>query len=588
MSDNRGAVIYEFDDVKIECQNFQILKSGTARRITPRAFEVLLYLIENAGRVVGKGELFEAVWKESFVTDNALTRMIKEIRQVIGDDADAPRYIETVPKRGYRFIIANAKRQPQQQPERNAGEREKSFSSIAVLPFITDGGDPNNEYLGEGIAESLINNLSGLSFLRVVPRSTVFYFRNQETEPLGIGQKLNVGAVLTGRVTRRGETLVVNAELIDVSEQAQIWGEQYRRPLSDIFNLQAEISQKIFAELQLKLDPEEKRRLIQRPTGNVEAYRLYLKGRYFWNRRPHGLLKGIEYFERALEKDARFAPAYAGIADAYNSTAYWENTMQMPPSEVMPKARAAAAKAMEIDPTLAEAHASLANVKLHYDWDLQGAEKSFERALELNGNYAHAHHLLSHLYIVRGKREESLGASLRALELDPLDISINAHLIWHHVMAREPDKALIQAAKAAELFPADALCFLFAGLAHELKGDYERAAIEFQKAETFSGGVSETRAALGHALARAGKTGQALEIAEALERKRTQQFVSAHDIAVVFAGLDETERAVTWLEQAVAERSGRITYLAVDPRWDKLRGERRFAGLIKQVGLSNN
>ena len=584
MSTDRSAVIYEFDDVKIECRNFQILKNGAALRITPRAFEVLLYLIENAGRVVSKQELFERVWKESFVTDNALTRMVKEIRRVLGDDAAAPRYVETIPKRGYRFIAASEAHQQRQ----TTREKARGFSSIAVLPFNTNGGDPNNEYLGEGIAESLINGLSKLSFLRVVPRSTVFYLRNQDLEPLSIGQKLNVRAVLTGRVAQRGETLVISTELIDVAEQAQIWGEQYHRPLVDIFNLQEEISQKIFTELQLQLNPEEKERLIKRPTQNVEAYQLYLKGRYFWNRRPHGLIKGLEYFQQALRLDPNFALAYAGIADAYNSTAYWEDTMKVPPTEVMPKGRAAAVKALEIDPTLAEAHTSLANVRLHYDWDMPGAEESFRRALTLNPNYAHARHLLSHLYILQGKIEESLDESLRAIELDPLNININGHLIWHHVIARAPGEALLQAEKTVELFPNDALGFLFGGLAHELNGDYERAIADFQKAENFSGGVSETKGALGHALARAGKTDAAREIARDMERQRNQSFVSAHDIALVFAGLDENERALHWLEQAVSDRSGRITYLAVEPRWDNLRGEAKFSELIGRIGVSSN
>jgi serine/threonine-protein kinase len=583
MNNDRSAVIYQFDDVKIECRNFQILKSGAARRITPRAFEVLLYLIENAGRVVGKDEFFEAIWKESFVSDNALTRAIKEIRRVIGDNADAPRYIETISKRGYRFIAAS-EALPQRQ---NTRETEDRFSSIAVLPFVTSSGDPNNEYLSEGITESLINNLSKLSFLRVVPRSTVFYFQNHELEPLGIGQKLNVRAVLTGRVAQRGEILVISTELIDVSKQAQIWGEQYHRPLSDIFDLQAEISQKIFAELQLKLNPEEKKQLIHRPTQNVEAYQLYLKGRYFWNRRPQGLVKGLEYFEQALEKDPDFALAYAGIADAYSGTAFWENGLN-PPNILMPKACAAASRALEIDNTLAEAHATLGYVKLHYDWDLKAAEKSFRQALALNGNYAHAHHWLSHWYMAQGKIEESLESSLRALELEPLDIIINDHLTWHHLLARETDKALIQAERAGELVSTDALGTLFGGLALELEGDYDRAIVEFQKAQVFSGGVPETKAALGHALARTGETEQALKIVEELKQERSRMFVSAHDIAIIYIGLGEKELALNWLERAVHERSGRITYLGVEPRWDGLRGEARFSELIKRIGISGN
>ena len=584
MSNDRAAVVYEFDDVKIECRNFQILKSGATRRITPRAFEVLLYLIENAGRVVTKDELFETIWKENFVSDTALTRRIKEIRQVIGDDADAPRYIETVPKRGYRFIAASAAHESKQAAP---PVPENRFSSIAVLPLTTSGGDPNNEYLSEGITESLINNLSKLSFLRVVPRSTIFYLQNQEMEPLSIGERLNVRAVLTGRVAQRGDTIVVSAELTDVARQSQIWGEQYQRPLADIFDLQAEISEKIFGELQFKLNPEEKERLARKPTRDLEAYQLYLKGRYFWNRRPQGLTKGLEYFERALARDPDFALAYAGIADVYNSNAYWENTMKMPPSVVMPRARAAAEKAIAIDPTLAEAYVSLSNVKLHYDWDLRSAEDCFKRALALSANYAHAHHLFSHLCLIRGQVGRSLEASRQALALDPLEISINSHLVWHYVMARQPDEALAQTEKTAELFPNEALSFIFGGAAYELKGDYEAAIRTFQKAERLSGGASVTKAALGHALARAGKIDAAREIAEELERRRSEKFVSPHDIATVYAGLGETESALRWLERAVDERSGRVIYLGIDPRWDELRRVTKFSELIGRIGVSN-
>jgi TolB-like protein/Tfp pilus assembly protein PilF len=546
---------------------------------------VLVFLLERPGRLVSKQELFEAVWKESFVSDNALTRMIKEIRRVIGDDADAPRHIETVPKRGYRFIsdIRRSEENPTVRPL--AAGVENARLSIAVLPFINIGEDPDHEYLSEGITESLINNLSQIPDLRVVPRSTVYYFQGRETEPLAIGQKLNVQTVLTGRLTERQEQLIVSTELIDVPNQAQIWGEQYYRPLSDIIDLQQQISQKIFGELQLKLNPEKRKQLSHRPTQNVDAYQLYLKGRYFWNRRPQGLIKGLEYFEQALEKDPDLALAYVGIADAYNSTAYWENTMMMPPSAVMPKARAAAVRALEIDRNLAEAHASLANIRLHYDRDIPAAEESFRSALALNPNYAHAHHLLSHLYVLEDRIDESLAASLRALELDPLDIVINGHLIWHYVVAREPDLAIAQAAKTIELFPSDALGYLFSGLARELNGDYERAIEDFQKAQTLSGGVSETKAALGHALARIGETELALKIAEDFERQRQERFVSAHDIAIVFAGLGDKARAFRWLEQAVDERSGRITYLAVEPRWDRLRGEKEFSELVGRLGL---
>jgi TolB-like protein/Tfp pilus assembly protein PilF len=577
--------VYHFDDVEVNCREFRILKAGQPQKITPRAFEVLAFLIERGNCLVSKQELFESVWKESFVSDNALTRMIKEVRRVIGDDADSPRYIETVPKLGYRFIAqveSAVKNQPVSSQET---QFESSISSIAVLPFTTSSNDPNNEYLSEGITENLINNLSQLSFLRVVPRSTVFYFQHRETEPLAIGRKLNVRAVVTGRVVRRGETLIVSTELIDVLKESQLWGEKYHRPISDIFELQEEISQKIFGELQLKLKPEEKERLVHRPTQSVEAYRLYLKGRYFWNRRPQGLQRGIEYFEQALEKDPDFALAYAGIADSYSTLGSWENGA-MAPTLAMPKACAAANKALSIDGNLAEAHTAIAYTKLHYEWDLKSAEEGFKRALELNGSYVHAYHWLSHCYMARGMIKESLEASLRALELDPLDLIINSHLIWHYWLAREPDNALIQAERTRELNPSDGWAAFFAGLALEVKGEYDDAIAEFEKARILSGDITLTKAAQGHALACCGRPEHARKIIEELEEQRKKMFVPAYDIAVIFSGMDEKELALNWLEQAIDERSGWATYLAVEPRLDKLRRESRFSELVWRVGIS--
>ena len=309
-NDEKKMAAYEFDDVRVDCRDFRVSKDGAARRITPRAFEVLLYLVENPGRVVGKQELFEQVWKESFVTDNALTRMIKEIRRVIGDDADVPRYIETVPKRGYRFIAptkqtASAIDQP----------KDDALSSIAVLPFTSSEPDAENEFLSEAITESIINNLSKIPGLRVVPRSVVFSPLQRDADPLATGRELKVRTIAAGRVRQHGENLIVSAELIDIRQQAQLWGEKYHYKTADIFDLQEEISRKISAQLKAKLVTEKP----QPPTADPEAYRLYLKGRYFWNRRPQGLFKSIEYFEQALARDPDFALAHAGLADSYST-----------------------------------------------------------------------------------------------------------------------------------------------------------------------------------------------------------------------------------------------------------------------------
>jgi DNA-binding winged helix-turn-helix (wHTH) protein/Tfp pilus assembly protein PilF len=574
MSQNpEASADHEFDDVKIDRRNFQIIKSGAERRITPRAFEVLLFLVENAGRVVSKQELFDEVWKESFVTDNALTRMVKEIRQVLGDDADAPRYIETIPKRGYRFIALTSSTKNEIKPPGGV-----SISSIAVLPFTNTNADAESEYLSEAITENIINNLSKSPDLRVVPRSVVFSLAKGATDALETGRRLNVRTVAGGRVLQRGENLIVSAELIDVEKQAQLWGEKYQYKTADLFDLHEEISRKISSQLQSKLIPEAK----SRPTQNPEAYRLYLKGRYFWNRRPHGLFKGIEYFEQALGEDENFALAYAGLADSYSTLGSWENG-SLPPNLAMPKACAAALNALALDDTLAEAHTTLAYTKFHYDWKFSEAEAEIRHALELNPNYVHAHHWLSHIHMARGETHSSFEASLQALELDPLDLIINAHLVWHHWLAREPEKALRQAEKTRELDPTSIWSSYFAGLALEQEGAYEEAAYEFRRALALSPEVSLVKAALGHSLGMLGEKREARAILAELENLRSQKFVPAYDIAVVRLGLGEKAAALDWLVEAEREHSGWLAYLAVESRLDSLREMPEFKMLLARV-----
>ncbi|HVG38201.1 MAG TPA: winged helix-turn-helix domain-containing protein [Pyrinomonadaceae bacterium] len=583
MSDeSKSPRAYKFDDVVVDCRDFRVLKKDEPRRITPRAFEVLVFLLAHHGRVVSKQELFDQVWKESFVTDNALTRMIKEIRQVIGDAADAPRYIETVPKRGYRFMAVVEK--IGLKTEGSPAGNETGVSSIAVLPFINQSANSDNDYLSEGITESIINNLSRLPNLRVTPRSTVFYFQKRDVNPVEAGRWLNVRMVLTGRVLQRTDALMVNAELVDVAHEAQIWGEQYRYKITDIFDLQEEISRTISARLQSKFGGGQQNRPAERPTPDAEAYRLYLKGRYFWNRRPQGLARGIEYFEQALKRDANFALAYAGLADSYSTLGSWENG-GLPPSVAMPKACAAARKALEIDPSLAEAHTTLAYAKLHYDWDFREAEAGVKHALALNKSYVHAHHWLSHVYMAQGEAEKSLAASLRAYELDPLDLIINVHLAWHHWLARQPDEAITLAERTRELDPNVIWASYFAGLALEQKDLYEEAAAEFRRAQALSPQVTLVQAALGHALGHCGGTREARKILVELEKHCPAKFVPAYDIAMVRLGLGEKAAALDWLNEAANEHSGWVAYLKVEPRLDALRTMPEFGDLLARVGL---
>ncbi len=465
-------------------------------------------------------------------------------------------------------------------------ERGKAIDSIAVLPFANTSGDPNTEYLSDGITESLINNLSQLSNLRVMARSAVFRYKGKEVDPQKVGQDLRVRAVLSGRLLQRGDTLILRAELMDVAKGSQIWGGQYNRKLSDLLAVQEEIAREISEKLRMRLTGEEKERLGRRSTENTEAYQLYLKGRYYWNKRTEeGFRRGIGYFNQALEKDPNYALAYAGLAYSYNLMGH-ELYSVLAPREAYPKARAAATKALELDETLAEAHAVLADTKLRYGWDFSGAEREHKRALELNPAYATAHQWYSHYLLPMGRMPESLAESKRALELDPLSLIINAHLGWHYLYTREYDKAVDQLGKTIELDPNFPLAHFFLGQAYEEKAMYQEAVAEFQKAISLSGGSPVNVAGLGHAYAVSGAKGQAQKALDQLKEQARRRFVASYEFAVLYAGLGEKQQALNWLEKAYQERdSSWLVDVKIDPRFDGLHREPRFQELVQKIGL---
>lgn len=569
--------VYRLGDVTIDCGRFCIVRNGRVEKITPRAFEVLLYLIEHRDRVIEKQELFDQVWKVSFVSDNALTRMIKEIRQVLGDDADAPRYIETVHRRGYRFIAALRDEPSNHKTPRNG------ITSIAVLPFINLSGDPESEYLSDGIAESIINRLSSLSSLKVAPRDSAFRFRGRQDALVEAGQALGVRAVLAGRVLHHGQMLIVKTELIDVAEERQLWGEQYRHAFSDIFTLQGEIARDISAQLQLKLTSEEQQQLTSRYGKNIEAYRLYLKGRYFWSKRPDGLDKAVKYFQQALEMETTCALPWAGLADCYSTLGSWDDGY-FPPREVMPNALAAVSKALEVDSTLAEVHAALAYIKTHYEWDWSGAERECQEAIRLNPGFAGTYRWYSQLLVAQARFAESLLASQQCLRLDHLDVIHNHHLGWHFYHARQYDAALNQYQKALELDPHSVWPQIEMGRAYEQKQMYDEAI------DAFAQVISATRssfpvAGLGHVYALAGHRAEAMQQLQELAHRATQVYVTPFSPAIIYVGLGDHEQALNLLEKAYEERCGWMTYLKVDPRLDPLRGAPRFTSLLQRIGL---
>ncbi len=459
----------------------------------------------------------------------------------------------------------------------------EAIDSVAVLPFVNASADPNTEYLSDGITESLINTLSQLPKLRVTARSTAFRYKGREVDPQKVGRELNVRAVLTGKVTQRGDTLTIQADLVDVARGSQLWGERYSRKIADLLPVQEEIAREISAKLRLRLSGEEEKRLARRYTEDTEAYQLYLKGRYFWNKRTEDALnKAVEYFEQAIERDPNYAVAYAGLADSYCLIGLWGPTS---PREAFPRAKAAALKAVEIDGTLAEAHTSLGFVGLHLDWDWARVESEFKRAIDINPNYATAHHWYAHYLMCMGRLDEALSEMKKAQSLDPLSLVINTELGFPLYFARRYDEAIEQYRKALEMDPNFYRAHWLLGLAYQQKGMSEQAIDELQKAIALSGRTPTTVAGLGYVYARAGKRDQARKVLSQLAELSKRRYVPSLEVAVVYSALAEKDRAIAWLEKGYEEHAGWMPRLKVDPRLDDLRSDPRFQDLVRRVGL---
>ncbi|MFY9555001.1 MAG: protein kinase [Blastocatellia bacterium] len=459
----------------------------------------------------------------------------------------------------------------------------KAIDSLAILPLVNASGDPDAEYLSDGITESLINNLSQLPKLRVMARSTVFRYKGREVDPQRVGQELGVRAALTGRVLQRGELLIIRAEMVDTDDGSHIWGEQYNRSLSDIFTVEEEISREISDKLRLKLSGAEKKQLTKRYTENTEAYHLYLKGRFYWNKRTEeALKKGIEYFQRAIESDSEYALAYAGLADSYNILASYS---ALEPKDAFPVAKAAAARALELDPKLAEAHASLAFVKFGYDWDWPGSERGFQQAIQLNPGYSFAHNFYAVTLAAFGRFDEAFAQIKRAQELEPLSLPINTNLGWLLHLARRYDEAIEQYLKTIDLDEGFGLAHRRLGQTYEQNQMYTQAVAEFQKAVALSGEDVELLSARGHFYAMIGEADKAHEVLTQLNALARYRYVPSYLVARIYLGFGENDRVFECLNKACDERYGYLAYLRVEPIFDRIRSDPRFEELVQRVGL---
>jgi TolB-like protein/DNA-binding winged helix-turn-helix (wHTH) protein/tetratricopeptide (TPR) repeat protein len=632
-----------FDEFEIDLRSAELWVRGNRTRLQDQPFQVLRVLLERRGEIVTRDELKQTLWPaDTFVDfDDGLNTAVRKIRDALGDSAEKPRYIETIPRRGYRFVgrladvapavllplAEESKESPQQKDaglstsdsavlatQKKAflpthwrvllagvaalavftvafvlyrgssakGPRQPPVKSLAVLPLTNLSGDPKQEYLADGMTEALIGRLSEIHNLRVISRTSVTRFKDTHLSAPDIARTLQVDAIVEGSVILNGSRIRVHAQLIRAASDEHIWSEAYDRELRDVLSLQSDVAQSIARKVEITITGEEHARLSSTHAVDPEAYEAYLKGRFYWNKRTaDSMPKAALYFEQAISKDPGYGAAYSGLADC-NSGLAWHGFMS--PAEVLPKAYAAAQKAVEIDPQSAEAHASLALV-LDHKWDWAGAEVEFKRALELNPQYANAHHWYGDYLSIQGRHDEAVVEAKRALEVDPLNLMIGSWVGLRYYLARRYDNAIEQGRSTADLDPNFAAAHLILGESYAQQGNHHQALDELQKAASLSGDSPLYIAQVGVGRALAGEKNEALRKVRELQNISKKRYVSPYGVAQIYAALNDKEQTYKWLETAYRDRAVWMSYLAVDPLFDSIRSEEHFRDLLRRAGL---
>ncbi|HWP43668.1 MAG TPA: winged helix-turn-helix domain-containing protein [Blastocatellia bacterium] len=583
--DDRLKRFYEFGPFRVDTRERILLRAGIQIALTPKAFDTLCVLIQNSGHVLMKDELMKRIWPDSFVEEATLAQNIFTLRKILGESPDEHQYIETVPKRGYRFI-ARVKSWDDVSAEPGAGQAPApapSLRSLAVLPFRPLGPESDDEYFGLGMADALITKLSNIRKIIVRPTSAVARYTNPTQEPAAIGRELKVEMVLEGRIQRVQERVRVTVQLVNVENSAPLWAKKFDGEFVDIFGVQDEISSQVVEALTLELSSNEMKLLTKHHTTNAAAYQQNLKGRYQWNRwTEEGFRKSIEYFKQAIEIEPDYAQAYAGIADTYNALAFYSH---IPPHEAMPKVKEAAERALHIDDTLAEAHLSLASVLMFYDWQWQAAEREFKKAIELNPSYPMAHQGYGLFLIAMGRFEEAKAAHARALELDPISPLLITTAGFPFYFAGQYDEAIEQYKISLEVEPNFGLTHASLGDAYTHKGMYEEAVLEYERGMVLFGRKVSFLTSLGHVYGLSGNVAAARQILEEIQALAETRYVSPLSIAIVHIGLGEKDAAFDWLQKSFDERSNRLVYLNVQPTFNPIRSDSRFKRLLARVGL---
>jgi TolB-like protein/Flp pilus assembly protein TadD len=554
----------------------EMRKQGIKIKLQDQPLQILAALLERPGEVVTREELQERLWPPDTFVDfhHSLATAVKKLRQALNDSADKPRFIETLRRRGYRFIGSIEAEPP-------AGK-----IMLAVLPFENVSADPGQEYFSDGMTEEIIAQLGRLNLQRlgVIARASVMRYKYTDKGIDQIGRELGVGYILKGSVRRAEELVRVAVELIQATDQTHLWAESYERDWADVDAIYREVADCITRSLGVAFLPAEQVARSAASTTNPGAHTAFLKGRYFWNKGTgDGLEKAIEYFEQATAADPGYAVAYAGLAAAYNLADYFR---VFPARQAFPKAKAAALKALELDAQLAEAHNCLAFARLSFDWDWAAAEQTYTRGFEISPDFATARHWYGFSLAMLGRVDEALAEVRRAQELDPLSLIINTHLGLMLYWARRYDEAVEQLWQVLEMEPDFAAAHGYLGWVYEQKAMYEESISHLHKAIILSGGSPEKIAALGHAYAAFDRRGKAEDVLEQLRALSGRRFVSAYDFAIIYAGLGQKDRAFEWLEQAYEERSfSLVMSLKAEPGLDQLRSDPQFQDLLSRIGL---
>jgi len=618
---------YEFGPFRLDPLKRRLLRDGEPVRLTPKAFDLLLVLVEERGRTVEKDELFKKVWPGTVVEENNLNQNITALRKSLGDSRQESQYIATIPGLGYRFVaevrkveegFTQSRKEAKEEsaivarsPARPSKafrylllivvplvvaalvyayyKREKprpvAISSIMVLPLENLSGDPAEEYFADGMTDALIGDLARIGGLHVISRTSSMHYKRTKKSLAEIAREINVDAVVEGTVQRSGDRVLIRAQLIHAPTDRHLWVGDYNRGMRDVLDLQSEIAQSIARQVQIQITPGEQARLTSSHPVRPKAFDDYLQGRYlYWNKRTEeNLNKSIELFQSAIKEDPNYAAAYVGLADCYNALSVVQ-IGALPPSEGRRRAEEAATKALALDGARAEAHTALGFVK-HYNWDWPAAEQDFKRAIDLNPNYANAHNFYASYLMSRGRVDESIAASNRARELDPFSLAISAQRGFLLENARRYNEAIEQLRGVIAMDPSHYQAFWFLGHTYAANKQFEEAIAAAEKAVELSERAPGALGMLGLVYGLAGRTADALKIRNELLELNKTRYVTPAALVNVYIGLGDKDQAFIWLEKAYQERSNYLAYLKVFPLIDPLRSDPRYADLVRRIGL---